>query len=74
MSENKKEQFEFDFEPFEVNFDCEKAFSDYFMESEYQHTTIPDDDDKNKWQIVITLDDEESCKNLKEPSFDILLF
>ena len=56
----------FDFANFEINFDCEKMFADYFMESEYQQTTIPDDDDKNKWQIVITLDDEESCKNLKD--------
>ena len=59
--------FEFDFEPFEVNFDCEKAFSDYFMESEYQHESKLDDEDSpNRWEIVAVFDDEQSCKDLKE--------
>ena len=59
--------FEFDFEKFDVNFDCEKMFADYFMENEYQQSTILEDDElANKWQIVAILDNEESCRNLKE--------
>lgn len=62
--------FDFDFTGFDVNFDFEVDFDTFFSENQYQPKVIEDTEPVEKFQVIITFDDQDSqtqlYKELKE--------